>query len=118
MTLLNSIRRGLASFSFRWKPYRAEIAVDEPDIIEGHKIYLEGANGDFWFAYFKCPCGCDAAIQLSLLKNDRPRWKAKIESDGTTTLFPSVWRNKGCKSHFFINRGRVIWAVSRNRVQS
>ncbi|MDM9644782.1 DUF6527 family protein [Rhizobium sp. S163] len=25
------------------------------------------------------------------------------------TLHPSVWRNSGCRSHFWVRRGRIAW---------
>jgi hypothetical protein len=56
-----------------------------------------------------CPCGCKEVINLNLLKTVRPRWSVKEHPDRTVTLTPSVWRQKGCRSHFFLRRGRIEW---------
>ncbi len=34
------------------------------------------------------------------------------QADGAATLLPSVWRTTGCKSHFIIYKGRLIWCSS------
>ena len=40
---------------------------------------------------------------------DRPGWKLRDHWDGTASLAPSVWRKVGCKSHFWLRKGRVEW---------
>ena len=88
-------------------------SVDEqPDSLEPGFVYLVGSGGKPWSASFVCPCGCSSIIQLSLLQQDRPRWKAVTHFDGSVSLAPSVRRTKGCKSHFFVRRGRIVWAHS------
>jgi len=32
--------------------------------------------------------------------------------DGTITLKPSVWRTKGCRSHFLVRNSRIDWCRS------
>ncbi|MBZ5667533.1 MAG: hypothetical protein LAO30_23405 [Acidobacteriia bacterium] len=56
-----------------------------------------------------CPCGCRSVIQLSLLREDSPHWTVFIDKGGVTTLFPSIQRTAGCRSHFFLKKGRVVW---------
>ena len=34
---------------------------------------------------------------------------ATFQSDGSVSLMPSVWRQKGCRSHFFLRHGRIDW---------
>jgi hypothetical protein len=41
--------------------------------------------------------------------DDDPRWEVRATGD-LITLRPSVWRTKGCKSHFVLSDGRVHWA--------
>jgi len=82
---------------------------DSPDELEPQCVYLVGEDGQYWSAAFLCPCGCKAVIQLSLIPDDKPRWRATLKGK-KLTLHPSVWRNTGCRSHFFIRDGRVIWA--------
>jgi hypothetical protein len=56
-----------------------------------------------------CPCGCGEVIELNLLEQARPRWSVQEHPDRTITLAPSVWRQKGCRSHFHLRRGRIDW---------
>lgn len=55
-----------------------------------------------------CPCGCGDALTLNL---DRRAGKAWLlyRRKPHITLYPSVWRDTGCESHFVIWRGRVSW---------
>lgn len=59
--------------------------------------------------YFKCPCNCDSNIELNLLKDSSPLWNYYITKQNQITISPSVWRNTGCRSHFFIRSGNVVW---------
>jgi len=92
---------------------RVRHSEDPPDTLEAGVVYLIGRSDAPWCAAMLCPCGCDADIRLSLIATDSPRWKAKRSSGGSVTIYPSVWRTKGCRSHFYIFKGRVIWARGR-----
>lgn len=106
----NWILRQLTAFR-RWvRPLRALEVDDVPDLLNPDVAYLVGEDGLLWSAAFVCPCGCGAAIQLSLVERDRPRWRVVVEPNGTITLSPSVWRTRGCGSHFFVRQGRIRWA--------
>ncbi|MGE0288414.1 MAG: DUF6527 family protein [Bradyrhizobium sp.] len=56
-----------------------------------------------------CPCGCGEVIELNLLQQARPCWNAQEHQNGTVSVTPSVWRRKGCRSHFWLRRGRIDW---------
>ena len=56
---------------------------------------------------FQCPCGCSTVISLSLQNIHKPHWTVSKSTAGRPTLYPSVWQNKGCCSHFWIKDGRV-----------
>ncbi|WP_367620813.1 DUF6527 family protein [Geomonas diazotrophica] len=62
-----------------------------------------------YWALFRCPCGCGSVISLSLQKIHNPGWTVTITGAGRPTLHPSVWRNNGCCSHFWIKDGYVHW---------
>ncbi|MGC9948815.1 MAG: DUF6527 family protein [Bryobacteraceae bacterium] len=62
-----------------------------------------------WSAVLLCPCGCDDRIHLSLLRDDSPRWSLRVDNGKLPSLSPSVWRTKGCRSHFFLRQGRIDW---------
>lgn len=107
MTLINRLWRWL---SFWLQRRRETLRVeDAPDTLNPRALYLIG-EGDPWSATLLCPCGCGATISLSLIRHDRPSWRAQIHADGSVTLWPSVWRKNGCYSHFFIRCGRTVWA--------
>ncbi len=95
--------------------YAAVRVEDPPDDPEKGVLYLVGDSEQPWSAAFLCPCGCQATISLSLIPHDSPRWKIRLHVDGSISLIPSIWRTTGCHSHFFINRGRVLWARATQR---
>lgn len=66
-------------------------------------------DGEDWSVGFRCPCGCGDVIELLLLPDVTPRWDIQIDQHGRPTLSPSVWRRTGCRSHFWLRDGRVIW---------
>ena len=89
--------------------YRAEIVEEFPDRLQPFVIYLAGEPACLWGAAMSCPCGCGDPIELNLLKQVRPRWSATVHADKVASLHPSVWRSKGCKSHFFVRNGKIDW---------
>ena len=94
------------------RPGYATEAVDElPDELEPLRVYLVGDPPMPWAAALLCPCGCGATIQLSLVAGDTPSWRARRHFSGSVTLHPSIWRKTGCRSHFFLRRGRIVWTV-------
>lgn len=101
--------RPFALFSRKPAAFSYEIVDDVPDRLEPRRVYLVGERGNLWAAAMICPCGCNEKIELNLLKATRPCWHADQHGDELITLSPSVWRNKGCKSHFILERGNIIW---------
>ncbi len=89
--------------------FRSLRVEDFPDKLQRATIYLAGEGDNLWAASMVCPCGCREVIELNLLKQVRPCWSAQEHTDGTISLLPSVWRQKGCRSHFFVRRGRIEW---------
>lgn len=85
---------------------------DPPDAPQAGYVYLIGDRQNPWSASFVCPCGCGELISLSLIKSDDPRWRHSIDGLGAISLHPSIWRTRGCRSHFFIRKGRVLWAYA------
>lgn len=73
-------------------------------------FFVVAGEGRVKWALFRCPCGCNDVITLSLQPVHRPHWMLRMEHDGTPTLYPSVFRDVGCRSHFCIGAGRVFWA--------
>ena len=111
---MNFLLRAWSQFIDLLRPrnvYATETIKEFPETLEPKRVYLVGDNSVPWFAALLCPCGCGDLIRLSLLKNDRPRWRVTRHFTGTVTLKPSIWRKKGCRSHFFVRRGGIIWAL-------
>ena len=71
-------------------------------------------NGKSYWVLFKCPCGCGVVISLPLINyEDRICWSLKINKDGSPSLYPSIWQNKGCYSHFWIEKGVIEWCFNQ-----
>lgn len=108
-TILEFIRRFWNWLWGRPTRFRTKREPDIPETFENQTIYLVGEAEHIWAAAFLCPCGCGETVQLSLLKDARPRWHIVEHKDGTVSLSPSVWRTKGCRSHFFVRLGQIDW---------
>lgn len=61
------------------------------------------------WALFLCPCGCHSVITLSLQLAHRPRWTVRESKKNRPSMRPSVWRDVGCLSHFWVEDGRIYW---------
>lgn len=91
------------------RPWKTAVVEDLPEKPLPSTVYLVGEGEYLWSVAFVCPCGCGELVQLNLLPDARPRWTAERHPDGTVSVSPSVWRVAGCRSHFFLRRGRVEW---------
>lgn len=82
---------------------RLSMGTERRDLKE-YWLYAQD-NWWLWWRGFRC----DAVIDLNLVPPGRPCWKLVEHPDSTATLAPSVWRRAGCKSHFWIREGRIVW---------
>jgi len=71
-------------------------------------VYLLGKPGKEWLAGLICPCGCKNIIELPLI-GQNPKWSIFFSKANKVSFSPSIWRNVGCKSHFFIQEATVRW---------
>ena len=55
----------------------------------------------------KCPCGCGEELTINLDSRAGPAWRVYRGGQGTT-LYPSVWRESGCRSHFIVWEDRIL----------
>jgi hypothetical protein len=55
-----------------------------------------------------CPCGCGAEIPINLDGRAGKAWRLFKHKDGALTVYPSVWRDTDCKSHFIIWRSKIL----------
>jgi hypothetical protein len=72
-------------------------------------VIIVGQQGFQKWALMRCPCGCNEVLSQSLMKKKLPSWRLEIDRWNRITLSPSIWKNDGCRSHFFIKKGRLIW---------
>lgn len=72
-------------------------------------IVVRGRPRSFVIA---CPDGCGERLIINLDPRTGPAWTLYRTRRGLT-LYPSVWRNSGCESHFILLHDRIIWC-SRN----
>jgi len=100
----------------RERPLKTVTVEELPDRLDAKTVYVAGENGHVWFVAMLCPCGCGETLQVSLLADVRPRWSLTQHQDETISLRPSVWRQVGCRSHFFLVRGRIQWCEGNSSV--
>jgi Family of unknown function (DUF6527) len=95
-------------------PTYRTITVQEnlPAKLKRRAIYVVEEDGFKEQAAMLCPCGCRCVLHMNLLPDERPWWKLTEHADGTASLFPSVWRQKDCSSHFWFRNGRVVWCTA------
>lgn len=100
-------------WKFKQFQYKVEIINDNPNSENLKKdiIYVVGEKRYMKWAYMKCPCGCNDTIMLSLNRNISPSWSIKQDKLGRATISPSINKLNGCKSHFLVKSGKLIWAT-------
>lgn len=111
MRFVSWLRRAWARFVGRWRYDLKVIDLqgDEvPQTIGKKELIRMIDGGQEWSVAMLCPCGCGDMIEMMLLRSVKPRWDLHVDR-GLPTLSPSVWRNTGCRSHFWVRRGRVVW---------
>jgi len=55
-----------------------------------------------------CPDGCGEIITLNLDDRGGRTWRL-YKKKGRITIYPSVWRDSGCKSHFIVRNNQIMW---------
>jgi hypothetical protein len=55
-----------------------------------------------------CPDGCGETLVINLDSRADKAWRFDMRGGGLT-LYPSVWRDGGCESHFIVWRGHILW---------
>jgi Family of unknown function (DUF6527) len=109
----NRAKTSIIRIMKKWRASRAPLYLvlhveDLPDKLTPYVLYLIGKPGKEWLVGFICPCGCKQKIEL-VLNGRSPSWNLVLAKDGKPSLFPSVFRSVGCRSHFFLENGRIRW---------
>lgn len=88
----------------RLKKIRLQHVHYMPKDLEPGVLYV---SEEFNTAAHLCACGCGAKIRTPLGPTD---WSFEDTPEGPT-LYPSIgnWQ-QACKSHYWIRKGKVIWA--------
>ncbi len=93
-------------------PARRVVVVDgdaAPSTLPIRRLVLLREGDEDWSVTMKCPCGCRQRIELPLLPQAKPRWSLHVDERDRPTLHPSVWLKEGCRSHFLLKVGKVVW---------
>lgn len=80
-----------------------------PDQLPSRDLVLLREGGEAWSIMMRCPCGCGQPVELPLIREASPRWELHVDKKGLPTLVPSVWRREGCRTHYFVRRGKIVW---------
>lgn len=56
----------------------------------------------------QCPCGCGETIPVNLDYRAGKAWRLYRKRKTGLTIFPSIWRDTGCQSHFIVWRDRIL----------
>jgi len=80
-----------------------------PPRLPRRDLVLAREETENWCVGLRCPCGCGRAIELLLIPEVEPRWDLTLNARGQPSLTPSVWLNSGCRSHFWVQHGRILW---------
>lgn len=86
-----------------------ELVADRPRHPRKNRLYVTQQAGQPAFGAMACPCGCGETLNLRFFGARRPRWSVSWDHRRRPTVRPSVWRQSGCRSHFFLTAGRIDW---------
>ncbi|WP_416235422.1 DUF6527 family protein [Nitrospirillum sp. BR 11164] len=110
--IVDFIRLFLVALGFIERPALVAATVPQhpgpAEFVDGRLLVVTNGALQKW-ACFRCPCGCGERVLLSLAENRRPRWSVSVDWLGRPTLSPSINRLDGCRSHFWVRRGRIEW---------
>ncbi len=109
MKILFAIRVLICKLRRKPAPLRTVVVDEMPEPAKRNALYIYRSNGHQWGAALECPCGCGSLIELNLLPEGNPSWKTTLHWDSSISLYPSIWRKVGCKSHFWIKQGLIKW---------
>jgi Family of unknown function (DUF6527) len=65
----------------------------------------------------KCPCGCGEDLLINLDARAGKAWRLYVRSHkgvDKVTLYPSVWRDTKCESHFIVWADRILLFGARS----
>lgn len=60
-----------------------------------------------------CPDGCGETILVNLDRRSGLAWR-RYDTAGKLSIYPSVWRDDGCRAHFIVFRDQILWCGSHD----
>jgi hypothetical protein len=96
----------------KYGPARKVVVIEgdtPPNRLPFRDIVLAKEDDEEWAVGFRCPCGCGKNLELMLVDEAKPNWSISIDAKQRPTLRPSVHLTTGCKSHFWVKTGKIIW---------
>jgi Family of unknown function (DUF6527) len=95
----------------RYRPVVPRESADSDEIARivrrGHPVAEMKGTRPTWLRLL-CPCRCGEILRVNLMQSEYPVWSMTIDASGHLTLVPSL-DVLGCRSHFWVTRGRVRW---------
>lgn len=86
-----------------------------PDVLDPDVMYGIVYNPELgpWAVHFQCPCrdpDCQVHIPISPGCSVASRaWTMRVCSEGKPTLSPSIRHTGGCRTHFHVTNGEIVW---------
>lgn len=84
-------------------PSRSEVA---QFVLKPNDAVLVDRGGPRWLI-LSCPCGCGELFPINLDPRAGSAWRLYKSNREQLSIFPSVWRDTGCRSHYIIWRGAI-----------
>lgn len=93
-------------------PRRSLVVVEGdmlPDKLPLWNLIVARDGDEDWSVGLRCPCGCGERLEMMLLNEVKPRWDISVDLRGRISLHPSIWVREGCRSHFWVKAGKIVW---------
>lgn len=91
----------------------AERFADAVKELESPGDYVEIVRGVSRALVMSCPDGCGETLTINLDGRAGPAWRKYVRK-ARLTVYPSVWRETGCRAHFIIWENRIVWCGPRD----
>lgn len=98
-----------ASSGMKTSEYRLEYRAD---FMPHHDAFVPGViyvSRKYGIANFLCPCGCGSQVPTPIGNAADPHKWGMADEGGRVTFTPSIEMRHGCRSHYFIQGGKVVW---------
>lgn len=64
----------------------------------------------------ECACGCGERFPINLDDRAGPAWRMYSQTDRGLSVFPSIWRDTGCQSHYISGAEISIFSAANNSI--